>query len=207
MVRSAASHGQRRWETVAAAVALALLIGGCGTRDLESESTMATAPQSTELTPPCETGLRVSSDGEDYPSVDALTRTSDVVVVGTVAEQRCVSGAALGGSAMPYLVSEVAVQEVLIGDDEMPVEDLTVVQLPGEQEASTPLATGDQVVLFLSREEPGEPELQEALGEHWTPVGWDSGVADVDGGTLSFRGGVMHGEKVAVADLTEDRSR
>lgn len=204
MIRNGASRGSSHGSRVFHAMVVAVLLAGCGTSLAESGARPAPSESISEfsLQTPCEVDVRVSSDGPDFTDVEGLRRASDVVIMGTVADQRCVSGSALGESSMVYLASEVLVRDVLSGEGARASQTVSVVQLPGTQEASTPLVPGEQVVLFLARETPGEQQLQDELGEHWTPVGWDSGIADVDGATLRFRGGALRGESVSLAEVT-----
>jgi hypothetical protein len=133
-----------------------------------------------------------------------LVSGGDLIVRGRVEQQRCVPGDPLDDEQIYYLVSEVAVQETWkatnAGHDRV-----TVVQLPGAQEDSTPLKPGADVLLFLHAEEPGEAALQEELDLHWTPLGWDNGIADVDHatGAVTFRDSVVQPRTASLSDVTE----
>lgn len=196
---------QKWWACAGAGLVLMVLsLSSCGAhRDATAATGSSAVTERGEVAPPCDTGARIEGDGPDYDSVAALSQASDAVVVGTVSKQQCVAGSPQGGVEMTYLVSEIKVEQVLSGEQAATTGAMSVVQLPGKQGSSTPLVSGDHVVLFLSEEDPGESALTEALGTHWTPVAWDNGVADVDedGSTLAFRGGPLRGGTLTMAEL------
>lgn len=181
-----------------------VLLAGCGTSQAGVESSSGpTGAVTPDIEPPCDTGIQINTDGPVYSTMGELSQASDEVVKGLVTEQRCVPGTVRGHQEIHYLVSEIAVEQAWSGEM-VPPESLTVVQLPGQQENSTPLTTGDDVVLFLSAETPGDPTLEKALGSHWTPLGWDNGIADVDPATetLIWRSPLIDEGPVFLSQMT-----
>ncbi len=186
-------------------VAVVIMLTGCGT----TGAGPAAAPESSsssepKIEPPCDTGVRLNTDGPVYSTLRELSAASDAVVRGVVTEQRCAAGTPRGDQEVFYLVSELTVSQSLFGDATTK-DRLTVLQLPGYQEDSTPLQLNDEVVLFLTVEQPGDPTLESSLGTHWTPLGWDNGLADVDvaSETLVWRSTRIDEGPVTLSDVTD----
>lgn len=127
----------------------------------------------------------VDSDGPQHRDLESLIREATVVLVGQVVrDDECVLDGE--GVQVPYAVSRVEVVEVL--DGRSSEATVTVVQPRGRQRGSTQLRTGERVVLFLKHEELKGRPIDDKLGSHYTPLGWDQGIADLDGSEADFRG-------------------
>lgn len=182
------------------------VLTGCGATVADpSDSSGPPGVTFGEPSPPCDTGVRVAADGPTYSSLNELSTASDVIIRGRVLEQSCVAGSLRGGLDVHYLVSRIRVESAWPSAG-VSSDALTVVQLPGLQEGSTPLRLDDDVVLFLSLEQSADPMLEEALGVHWTPLGWDNGIADIERETLRWRSPLVDDGPVSVQALEKSLS-
>lgn len=143
------------------------------------------------VTTACEQMPRVgvAYDGPVAPSAAWLADESDLVAVVDVAQaDECVltSGREQG---FPYAVSRVDVVTVISGTAPSSGQ-LTLVQPLGDQSESREVEDGERLLMFLAQN--GETEVDRApiMEKAYVPVLWDQGIADFDGNSITFRGGL-----------------